>query len=212
MFYSISRDFAMCACLSPLLWFWYARICSTVLMRRGCRHSSGHQDLKQYFTLTITFPFSSKLCWCLILSFHLANINVSPLQCICCQTVILHLMKTGSFECPSATDYSGNCMLLDAWFTTVHWKHHVANHFLTKHQTLAIQFLTKKLDLSDVHPLITTERFVNFKETFSLYTPETFQQSVQYSDFTLSGFGFHTVCFLVKSFAMNYLQLPVICR
>jgi hypothetical protein len=51
-----------------------------------------------------------------------------------------------------------------------------------------------------------------FKETFSLYTPETFQQSVQYSDFTLSGFGFHTVCFLVKSFVINYLQLPVICR
>jgi hypothetical protein len=56
----------------------------------------------------------------LILSFHLANINVSPLQGICCQIVILHLMKTGSFECPSATDYSGNCILLDAWFTTLH--------------------------------------------------------------------------------------------
>ncbi len=37
--------------------FGNARICSTVLMRRGCCHSSGHQDLKRYFTLTITFPF-----------------------------------------------------------------------------------------------------------------------------------------------------------
>jgi hypothetical protein len=121
-------------------------------------------------------------------------------------------MKTGLFECPSATDYSGNCMLLDAWLTTVHWKHHIANLFLTKHQTLAIQYSHKKTGSLRCPSVNYYGEICKFQRNLlSIYT-WNLPAKCSIQQFHSVWAWIHTVCFLVKSFVINYLQLPVICR